>query len=382
MPARPRPLCYNETMVFRRRKQAADTTGSEPEGAATDDQNARIEAFWAWWTANADRFAESVRSGLIGSGSGESGSGSSGTGGLDPGLAEELRAQLTTACTLTPGWEIGVSANGKNSLCITAEGDPYRRAPVARLLAAAPASPDNWEYLSAREASPDAASFVLTGGPVDVPFADFRFGATEFQGMLDVTVYHPAFAQLDEGARNQVMFLGLDAVLGEAVTERWLGQIVQTDEPPADPVTPEDLPGVVARFADEHPEPMWVLLQGTLANGDPLLVRAMRPLRSAVYPRLDLHCQIVNSYSENNEGLPAGDERERLIEFEDQVEALSGDDCQIVTVVTGGNRQVLHVYCDSQSNARAHLEQVVQLTPFSTVTWSNDPAWEAVADYR
>lgn len=354
-------LCYKTPMAFRRRKQ--DPNPASPP-TNRDHRDADVATFWAWWTTNADRFAEVIEQ----------------RGDLST-LASELSDRLSN---IGPDleWELMPGQSANHALCITAAGDPNLHSTVARLFAAAPEPTERWEYLSARPADPNASELALSIGPANIAYTDLRFGVTEFQGTLDVVIYHPAFADLPENARSQISFLALDSFLGELVTERWIGEIVPTSEPILDPVHPSELAAVVDDFATQHPDPTWVLLRGTLANGDPFLVRSMRPLRWSTYPRLDLHAEIEHSYTEHNDGLPAGEARDRLIAFEDLLDELDHDRVQIVTVVTGGCKQQVHVYCDSQSDARAAVERVVDAAPGATVTWTADPAWDEVAEYR
>ena len=43
--------------------------------------------------------------------------------------------------------------------------------------------------------------------------------------VLDISVWHPHFHEMDDNARFQILFLWLDEVLGEIGTEQWIGQV-------------------------------------------------------------------------------------------------------------------------------------------------------------
>ena len=52
---------------------------------------------------------------------------------------------------------------------------------------------------------------------------------------VDVSVHHPAFADLDEQQRDLATYLMLDQMLGEEAVETWLGEITSSPVPALDP---------------------------------------------------------------------------------------------------------------------------------------------------
>ena len=68
----------------------------------------------------------------------------------------------------------------------------------------------------------------------------------ETRQLLDVRLWHPRFAEVDEQTRMQAAFLYLDHLLGEDDVERWIGAIELLDAP-ADGRTPTELKAEGAR---------------------------------------------------------------------------------------------------------------------------------------
>jgi len=70
--------------------------------------------------------------------------------------------------------------------------------------------------------------------------------------VIDLTVWHPMFPQLEERARWTVLFLFLDEVLGEIGTQNWIGNIEMNDRQLANAIPLKELPAFVKQTQAQH----------------------------------------------------------------------------------------------------------------------------------
>jgi hypothetical protein len=89
----------------------------------------------------------------------------------------------------------------------------------------APATSAVWEYHPARQASPSSLAAVLEFDSQRLSLAELMFDlhVDNDRDVIDTVVFHPSFATMPSGARNQVGFLALDWALGEDGVTRWIG---------------------------------------------------------------------------------------------------------------------------------------------------------------
>jgi hypothetical protein len=297
-----------------------------------------IAEFWQWWATARDRVAAAISAGTVRE------------------FADEIGRRVDAIRTDLQ-WELAPGQTSAHALVVTSGGQATMRATAARWLAAAPPADETWSYRSARAADPSVFESVIELDGHKLELAQIRYGITvnKQSHQIDVVCYHPAFAGLPDEVQGQITFLALDWAIGENDVEIWLGEIGWTTTEPANPKMPEDLRHAVIAVASD--DDSWVLMEGRQRDGTPLLATAASPLRSARWPRFDLHVPIMLPYQRHNEGqFPVDESLAALRAFEDELSAAIGGNGALVAHETTGGLRTLHFYVDSQTNARAELE--------------------------
>lgn len=330
-----------------------------------------ITRFWSWWdTKGARRSAAAIAAG-------------------EPERMFGPLAKHLTA--IHPGliWEFGSGPDGQNVLVVTSEGDPALRAITSRWLLAAPPPDRFWDYSSSRLPAPDPAASVLTMGRAQIDVTSVAVAADVARSHVDVTMYHPGFADLPPDQHMVTAFMLLDTVLGEAAVDSWVGTVTAGTEPPSDLVPLVDLPAVVseleADLTDADGERPWLLTKGTTDSGAPVLACTQVPLRAASAPHLDTYVDVSLSFSEwTPGGLPAPASLKRLREFQDQVSRRIGGGGRVVAHETREGIRTLHLYVDSTTSAIKQIREAISSWNQGSVsvTAKRDPSWENVRHLR
>ena len=169
--------------------------------------NERVAAFWQWFAGVADRFHGTIDSGSCAA------------------LTEETSSKINE---FFPGfaWVFGPGENGTgHSLTLTGEGDIHRQLLTQHWLAQAPTLP-GWSFYASRQPGRIKGKVIELDG--------IRFDPKEIwvtpsidaeRECIDITVWHPLWEKLPEGARATITFLFLDESLGEYGTGWWIGTI-------------------------------------------------------------------------------------------------------------------------------------------------------------
>ncbi|WP_447003921.1 hypothetical protein ACRAKI_30435 [Saccharothrix isguenensis] len=111
------------------------------------------------------------------------------------------------------------------ALVITSQEDPKLRPYTDAWIKAAPPGDMIWEYHDSVPPVPDPTQVTINLGPRHIRLADVRVVAQVSDGLVDVAVYHPEFANLDDTARRTMTFLPLDVTLGERLAGARLGRV-------------------------------------------------------------------------------------------------------------------------------------------------------------
>jgi hypothetical protein len=314
-------------MIFRRR---ASTIGS----------TSAIAEFWSWWSANRARIQETVETGASST------------------LAEELNDRVS-AIHPDLQWEFAKGRGSRIALVVSPGGNPRVRAAAARWLAEAPAPDEVWEYHRSRQADPDAfsARFESAGHVVELSDLLFAFTVNTDRRRVDVTAYHPGFADVPEGMRAQICFLALDWLLGEDAVEIWVGPVEWSTTPVAGAQPPAALAAAVAELSAPTPEPTWAVAGGTDRSGAPSVAVMQLPLRSARWPQYDTHVGVVLPYRMANEsGLPVDESLDALRDFEDLLTKRLDIHGQLVALESCRGRRTLHYYVDGAGDGVRSLQ--------------------------
>lgn len=332
-------------MVFNRRRQTS--------------KQAIIE-FWEWWP--------SVRPRL--------------TAGLDAGdggepVGEEIAAKVA-AIHPNLDWELGKGLVARHAFTVSPAGNPDLFAVTARWRALAPPSDGTWEFHGSRQAIPDFAGLRLRFDEHDLHLSDTRFGITGSEHIVDVAVFHPAFAQLPEEPRQHIAFLCLDWALGEHAVELWVGEVTAPAAAPPEADTVDGLRGAVAELERAHEEPRWVILSGSSPQNQGMMALAQVPLRAARWPRFDTHVALALPFPDRGNGLPTDEALAALRAFEDSLSSVLGPDGDLLAHETGGAARTLHYYVDGESEAPARLSAAAGGWHQASVTTTLDPGLSAI----
>ncbi|MEV0585648.1 DUF695 domain-containing protein [Nonomuraea sp. NPDC050310] len=342
-----------------------DDEGQEPEGLSGE----RIAEFWVTW----DQLRPQLDT-LLAAG--------------DTQGATELLAPAVAA--LDPGLvaEIGPGRNAVQSLVITAAGDPELRSLAHRWAASAPQGDFMWEFFPSRQANPRVMELTVEVGGADFAFDQLMFGLRVPHGTprVDISAYHPLFADLDADARMEATLLALDWLLGEDEVARWVGEITPATFQPIDAVAAVHLPAVVADVAGEWAEEQWVMLEGQAAGGAALVATARYPLRPVDHPLFDQHIEITLPYTHRDEkGLPAGASERALREFDDKLakQLAKGGDAVLAAHVSADGLRVAHLYADPAGGAAELARELAGRWKEggAKVEVDHDPGWIAVSPF-
>jgi hypothetical protein len=330
-----------------------------------------ITRFWSWWDAKGARQAATA---------------------IAAGQPERMFGPLAKHLTaIHPGliWEFGTGPEGQNVLVVTSEGDPALRAITSRWRQAAPPPNELWGYSSFRLPAADPSASVLTLGRAQIDITSVTVSADVSRAHVDVTMYHPGFADLPPDQHMVTAFMLLDTVLGEAAVDSWVGTVTAGIEPPADLVPLVDLPTVVseleADLTDADGERPWLITRGTTDSGAPMMFSAQVPLRAASAPHLDTYIDVSLSFSEwTADGLPAPKSLKRLRDFQELLSHRLGAGGRVVAHETQEGIRTLHVYVDSTTSAAKQVREAVSHWDDGSVsiTEQRDPSWDNVRHLR
>ncbi|RSN07687.1 DUF695 domain-containing protein [Nonomuraea sp. WAC 01424] len=344
--------------------------GRKDEEQEADGPGDGVAEFWVWWQEARPRLDSLVAAGTA------------------EGI-EELVAPAVAA--LDPGlvWEVAPGRNAAHILVVTAAGDAELRSLAHRWARAAPPADLLWEFHPSRQANPQALELTLDVGGFEFALDKLKFGlrVPRNQPRVDVSAYHPIFAELDEETRLEAALLALDWLLGEDDVARWVGEITPATHEPIDAVAAVHVPAVVADLASGYQDEEWVLLEGQTGEGAPLVATARFPLRPVDHPLFDQHIEITLPYAHRDEnGLPVGDSLTALRDFEERLATRLlklRDDALLAAHLSAAGHRVIHVYADPTSEASIHAKELI-------VSWeegeprvdvATDPAWTAVSPF-
>lgn len=345
--------------LFGRRQQKSST----PSGDG-------IAAFWDWWNREgAGRWAQIA-----------------GQQTPDDKTLAELSEKVAE---IAPGlaWETAAGSESVHQLVVTADGDPDLRATARRWLLASPGTDPIWSYADSRQARVEIDDVGLQLGERTLPGSEAQVGVRREGSRVDVTLYHPAFADLSEQERSLALFVLLDQTLGERQTESWVGELSASEVPPLDAFGLSGLRAVIrdlqTEFTDEQGEPEWLLFQGESPAG-PVIASAQVPLAAAGWPLFDQYVRVEATYGDRRpDGLPNEDGLAALRRLEDALSAAVGADGRVVGHETTGGLRALHVYVDGRSDAADRAKSAASGWDGSAkVRSERDPGWSAVQHLR
>ncbi len=143
------------------------------------------------------------------------------------------------------------------ALVVSGREDPKLRPYTDAWKAAAPPDDAIWEYHDSVPPVPDPAGVAVNLGGHRLELADVRVVAQvdEAEGVVDVAVHHPAFAELEESERTAMTFLPLEATLGERMAGERLRRVETAVAPPQSTISLGELRDLVLGLTGSVGEP-------------------------------------------------------------------------------------------------------------------------------
>jgi hypothetical protein len=142
------------------------------------------------------------------------------------------------------------------ALVVTGQEDPALRPYTDAWRAAAPEEDAIWEYHDSVPAVPDPTEVTVNLGARRISLGEFRVAAAvdEAAGVVDVAVYHPELARLEQASRSAMTFLPLDATLGERLAGRRLRRVEAAEAEPEGALTLLQFRDLVRALDQRDPE--------------------------------------------------------------------------------------------------------------------------------
>jgi hypothetical protein len=135
------------------------------------------------------------------------------------------------------------------ALVVTGQEDPRLRAYTDAWREAAPHEDAIWEYHDSVPPVPDPTLVTVNLGAHRIRLADVRVVAQVDGDVVDVAVYHPVMADLDEAARAAMTYLPLDAALGERLAGERLRRVETAAAEPVETIDLLELRDLVRELA-------------------------------------------------------------------------------------------------------------------------------------
>ncbi len=332
-------------------------------GRAVPEDGMPIEGFWRWWTS-------------AGRAAAEAGIGSGKFGNFTGQMTARVKAMHPDLA-----WELAPGGQAEHALIVTAAGAPERRRVAERWYQQAPAAGAVWEYHPARQASPASLAAVLEFHGHTLTLAELRFDlhVDNDRDVIDIVVFHPAFARMPPEARGQVGFLALDWALGEDGVSRWIGAFGTCGTRPAGGVPADGLIETVQALARRAGEPRWALLRGE-RDGAVVLASLAIPAKWVDHPLLDQHIAVTLPFAgQTPAGLPDPGSLDQLRAFEDERTGRLPPHVLLVAHETTRGVRTLHIYADSDDpTVTGQVRDIASGWPGSAVRSSPDAGWRAI----
>jgi hypothetical protein len=366
------------------RRHPTDLVGTRPhpDGAqpyAVHLYEAGIARFWTWWThagyAVADAVAQSAP-------------------GLD-GEAGVARALLDPAIgQIDPGlaWHVGRGAGSRFVLVVSGARHPALRVVAERWRRAGPPDDALWQFHPARPAQPSSfdAPVQVAGIVLEPAEALALVQLDDARFRMDVSVFHPAFAQLEQGAQTQVANVLVGWALGEDDTDRWIGQVDTTTTRPLNAVPVSLLGGLLGQLVARWGEERWATVEGVFGRSR-LVATVRHPLHRVDHPLFDEHLAVRLPYRTTEpDGQPGPAAEAALTAARRALVDQLGANAILVATQTADGERLLHFYADSTASPLEDVRGVLTAHTLLTAPESDeagvqvtyDPGWDAVDHLR
>jgi hypothetical protein len=326
-----------------------------------------IGEFWRWWADARLDVAAALQDGA--------------TIALDKLVGPQVEA-------LHPGltWETTPGEAARHRFVLTGGGDPALRVLTERWHRSGPAADTLWEYAPARQADlgRHRCTATIAGCRLDLPSTLVGAQVDDTRCRLDVSVFHPAFAQMPEAGRRAAASRVLEWALGEDDVVRWVGDVRASAYAPLEEVPVVGLDAVVRQLRARWGQ-RWIELSGTSARGARVDAAVRHPVHRSDYPLFDEHVAVRLPFADQTfDGLPAELAARELAAFEVHLTQRLGTGAVLVGHETSCGQRVLHLYGDSEHSVRAQITPLVSawVAGVAHVHTQPDPTWRATAHLR
>lgn len=323
-------------------------------------QDDPIAAFWDWWSSARLSVQDAIEAKE-----------------LPQSLIDDISRRVKS---IDPAlaWEVGPGRRSSYQLCLSAEGDIERRAITEWWLKSAPADA-GWDYYASRQPTPETATLRI--GPHTLGASDLRFGphVDVDRERIDLKVWHPLFAQVDERVRGQATFLLLDGLLGEDGVERWLGRIEPVTQLPSEAIDRDALQLEIQELASTATGERFVLGQAAGSDGSVRIVAMNSALKHIDHLDKPFRLRLtIKLNTAGTGGLPAQDESQALNDLEDRIGAALND-AVFAGRVTGAGKRILNWYVAEPSRVDAAISETLRNSGWKIETRTDpDPRWEGI----
>jgi hypothetical protein len=298
-----------------------------------------IAAFWKFWPTVSKTIADAVVS-----------------GGMSGEVIEAVN-QHVHAIDKSLDWELGPGRKSQHHICVSGKGDPVLRVIAERWLRAAPAPDETWEYYASRQPHGNPGLVLEIGGHrIELDDLVCSIEEDDSEEVLDLVVHHAVFGSITEkNLKSQIMFIGLDTLLGEDDVERWIGSLETADSAPPNAVPFAELKARIATFAPKCTGEKWSVLKGE-KDGRPIFVSKNSALKRIDHLLLDMHVEIrITLRTPADTGLTTSEEAEVLNAMEDRLFAALGDDAVYVGRETHAGHRTMHLHVMESGPAAAKI---------------------------
>lgn len=193
----------------------------------------RVQLFWDWYAQVGPLFLAKI------------------DGGKCTDLVGEVGPKIDE---LLPGfaWVFGPGANRVgHSFTLSGEGNIHRQLLTQHWQSQAPEL-ENWTFYPARQPDGIAGKTISMGPHVFNPVEFWLTPTVDRENeCVDIIVWHPLFARMEDQQKWTILFLFLDEILGEYGTGQWIGDLKLGTQQLADSMPIEELPQFLGKLETE-----------------------------------------------------------------------------------------------------------------------------------
>lgn len=322
-----------------------------------------IGEFWEWWAET----RATVAAELAG-------------GGLSEDTIDEIGDRVWQIHPELE-WQLTGGIDSRHSLNLVSGGSRLLRLVAELWRRMGPPDDTEWEHHPARLPF-GLAPFEVGAVEVDPSEARFRAEWDELYERLDLTIAHPAFAELtDDEARDAAIHL-LDGTLGEDAVERWMGILATShDATGGSPLFAlrSDIDGIAAAATGESWERVDDQYDGVVVASVNRAVKWIDHLRKPIYGELT-----ITALASDDDGLPVPLEQKRIDASVAVLADALGDHAVFIGTATGDGEHTVHFFIEPGEAVEEALKDwrerednrdiTIELLPDEQ--WTNAEQWD------